>query len=364
MSKPHNVFIAYSRKDQEFRGELIKHLKPLERRGLIRSWHDRLIGAGDEWKNALDQKLEEADVVLLLVSVDFIASDYCYEIEMKRALERHREGTARVIPILIRDCHWKDAPFAKLQMLPPNAKAVASWRNWDKAWSDIVDGIRAAIEDLEKTSATSTSEPADAGDPPAVEAPLRSNTKVTPETTSEAKPAPATASMSFLSKLRPALTGARDTLISSGILAGFERVTGRHWQNAHDRIGWRVFASPKRDSFAFMGVYHGGDTLHPGIPDLYFFLEMTRGSSAQRAMDQGAEKIEAAVADLNANTLGITWGYTPGGWESIWAVKTTAPISEASFESEATNFYQTCAIALKDRGILGEFLKLAQAEGQ
>src|SRR4051812_19255899 len=113
MSKSHNVFIVYSREDEEFRSELAKHLKPLERRGLIRPWHDRMIGAGDDWKSAIDKHLEEADVVLLLVSVDFISSDFCYEIEMSRALERHREGNARVIPILIRDCHWKDAPFAK-----------------------------------------------------------------------------------------------------------------------------------------------------------------------------------------------------------------------------------------------------------
>jgi hypothetical protein len=363
MSKPHNVFIVYARKDEEFRGELTKHLKPLERRGLIRPWHDRMIGAGDDWKNAIDQRLEESDVVLLLVSIDFLASDYCYEIEMKRALERHESGRARVIPILIRDCHWKDAPFAKLQMLPPNAKAVASWRNWDKAWSDIVDGIRAAVEDFEKAAITATATAittataTNAATPQATGAPKASDAAVTPELNG----APVTASISFLSKLRPALTEARDAVINSGVLAGFERVTGKHWQNAHDRIGWRVFASPKRDCFLFMGVYHGDLTLQPGIPDLYLFLEMARGGSAQRTMDQKAATIEAAITYLNANALGITWGYVPGGYESIWAVKTTADISEESFESEATSFYRTCALALKGCGILDEFLKLARA---
>lgn len=359
MSKPHNVFIAYAREDQYHRGELTKHLKPLERRGIIKSWHDRMINAGDEWKNVLDKQLENADIVLLLVSADFLNSDYCYEIEMARALERHDNGTARVIPILIRDCPWKFAPFAKLQVLPSNAKPVASFRMWDEAWSDIVNGIFASIENLEKTSSTSSPKSTTTDSAPEPAPPKPSD----PALPSETKPAPVTASMAFLSKLRPALTGARDTVIESGVLAGFERVTGRHWQNAHDRIGWRVFASPKRDCFLFMGVYYGEDTHKPGIPDLYFFLEMYQGGSAQRAMDQQGEKIEAAIKELNANAVGITWGYTPGGWQLIWAMKTTDSISEASFESEAAHFFQTCADAMKEHGLLDEFLKHAQAEG-
>ena len=78
--------------------------------------------------DAIDEHLEAADVVLLLISADFLASDYCYDTEMKRALEKHKAGKARVIPIIIRPVDWKGAPFGELQALPKNAKAVTSWQ--------------------------------------------------------------------------------------------------------------------------------------------------------------------------------------------------------------------------------------------
>ena len=142
------VFYSYSHKDEDLRKELEKHLKILERRGVITGWHDRKIGAGEEWKGEIDEHLESADVILLLISSDFIASDYCYSIEMTRALQRHDAGEARVIPIFLRPVNWKGAPFGKLQALPTDAKPVTSWSNQDEAFSLVSEGIERAVETL------------------------------------------------------------------------------------------------------------------------------------------------------------------------------------------------------------------------
>ncbi|HSK71710.1 MAG TPA: TIR domain-containing protein, partial [Pyrinomonadaceae bacterium] len=145
------LFYSYSHKDETLRNELETHLKILERQGLISSWNDRQIGAGDEWKKEIDKNLESADIILLLVSADFIASDYCYEIEMKRAVERHKKDDAVVIPVILRDSNWKKAPFGKLQALPKNAKAVTKWSDKDSAWRDVSEGIEKAAKKILST---------------------------------------------------------------------------------------------------------------------------------------------------------------------------------------------------------------------
>lgn len=145
---PIEVFYSYSHKDEKFLGKLVTHLTLLKRNGFITGWHDRQISAGTEWKNQIDEHLESAGVILLLVSADFLASDYCYEKEMKRAMERHAEGTARVIPIILRKCDWKDAPFGKLQGLPKDAKPIKSWADQDEAFTDVTDGIKRAIAEI------------------------------------------------------------------------------------------------------------------------------------------------------------------------------------------------------------------------
>src|SRR5581483_10433731 len=127
--EPVRVFISYAHKDERFRLALDPHLKLLQRQGLLATWHDRLIKPGTEWADVIDANLEQAKIVLLLVSADFIASKYCWEIEMTRALERHEKGEACVIPVIIRDCKWETAPFARLQALPDKGKSVDKWKN-------------------------------------------------------------------------------------------------------------------------------------------------------------------------------------------------------------------------------------------
>ena len=144
------LFFSYSHKDEDLRNELETHLKLFQRRGLIDPWTDRRIPPGDEWKGRIDENLESADVVLLLVSADFVASDYCYDKEMKRALQRHKSGKARVIPVIVRDCAWHRAPFGKLQVLPADGKAVRTWPDRDTAWRNVAQGIEKVIEEIRR----------------------------------------------------------------------------------------------------------------------------------------------------------------------------------------------------------------------
>jgi hypothetical protein len=143
-----SIFISYSHRDDEWRQELDTHLSGLRRQGVISVWHDRRIVAGEEWAGAIDDNLEAADVILLLISSDFIASDYCYKIEMKRALERHEAGEAVVIPVILRSCVWQIAPLKKLQALPRDAKPITSAANRDEAFTEVVNGIQDAVKKL------------------------------------------------------------------------------------------------------------------------------------------------------------------------------------------------------------------------
>jgi hypothetical protein len=147
---PLRLFYSYSHKDEAMRDALAPNLALLKRQGFIASWHDRRINTGQEWKGQIDRHLDEADIILLLVSADFLASDYCYEVEMDRALKRHQSGQACVIPIIIRAVDWSSAPFAKLQALPRDAKPVSRWENPDDAWTNIALGIQHAAEELRK----------------------------------------------------------------------------------------------------------------------------------------------------------------------------------------------------------------------
>lgn len=123
------------------------HLAMLRRRGLITEWVDRDIEAGDEWREEIARELEAADLVLLLVSADFLDSDFCYEEEMTRALQRSANGAARVIAVLLRPVDgWEDSPFAHLQVTPGDARPVSTWEDRDEALADVASRIRRVVE--------------------------------------------------------------------------------------------------------------------------------------------------------------------------------------------------------------------------
>jgi O-acetyl-ADP-ribose deacetylase (regulator of RNase III) len=109
--KPVTLFISYAREDQEYLAMLIKQLSDLKRIGIVQSWHDRMITAGDRWQDAIDQALEEARVIVFLISPDFIASEYINGVEVKRAKERHAQGLARIIPVIVKDVSGKKTRY-------------------------------------------------------------------------------------------------------------------------------------------------------------------------------------------------------------------------------------------------------------
>jgi len=145
--RPAKVFISYAHEDELLKDELLKHLLVLQREGLIEPYDDSMIVAGNEWDREIRDELDQADVILLLISSDFLASEYCWAIEMTRALEMHDRKSACVIPIVLRPAPWQNMPFAHLQALPRRAKPVVEWSSPDAAFVDVVDGIRTALED-------------------------------------------------------------------------------------------------------------------------------------------------------------------------------------------------------------------------
>ena len=148
------IFFCYAHEDEALLNQLKAHLKPLQHQGLIDVWHDRDISAGTEWEQEIIQQLNTSQIILLLISPDFMASEYCYSVEMKRVLERHEHHEAYVIPIILRNVYWKGAGFDKLQALPTDAKPIMSalWHNEDEAFFNITEGIYQAIKGFKNSS--------------------------------------------------------------------------------------------------------------------------------------------------------------------------------------------------------------------
>ncbi len=139
------VFISYSSKDESLLNEFEKHLGILARQGLIDIWHDRKIEAGSEWEKGIESNLDRADIILLLISADFMASDYFYGRELRRAMERHETQEARVIPVILRSTDWRASLVGNLSSLPTNSRPVTQWENRDEAFLSIIQGIRKVI---------------------------------------------------------------------------------------------------------------------------------------------------------------------------------------------------------------------------
>src|SRR2546421_456184 len=145
---PVTIFSSYIRKDEAFYHELDKHLRLLQHQEIISSCHYRQIIAGTDWAMTFNEHINTASIILLLISSDFLASDYCSSIEMQRALARHIAGDAQVIPILLRPADLSGTPFTHLSCLPHNVHPVMNWTDYDEAFFDIATGIRAAIKEL------------------------------------------------------------------------------------------------------------------------------------------------------------------------------------------------------------------------
>lgn len=146
--QPAKVFLSYAHEDIALVDALDRHLAALRREGLVSLWTDREIGPGEEWRESIDSNISDASIILLAITSHFIASEYCWDVELRHALERHEAGSARVIPLILRDCDWHNLPLGKLQALPTNARPVTQWANTDAAFTDISRGIRRAVASL------------------------------------------------------------------------------------------------------------------------------------------------------------------------------------------------------------------------
>lgn len=140
------VFFSYSHADEDLRDQLEVQLSMLKRQGIIETWHDRRIGAGNVIDGSIDSNMESSSIILLLVSPDFLASDYCYDREMIRAMERHADGSAKVIPVILRPCDWHGAPFGKLLAVPTDGKPVTKWPDRDSAFLEVARAIRDCVD--------------------------------------------------------------------------------------------------------------------------------------------------------------------------------------------------------------------------
>lgn len=151
------VFVSYSQKDEALKEEFDDAVVMLRRNNLIESWSDKDITADQEKDAEVQKHLNTANIIILLVSNSFLASNDLYETEMTRAMERHETGTARIVPIILRQCEWRDTPFGKLLGLPRNGKPIASWNNRDEAFYEVAKELRRVVEDLKKTPTASYS---------------------------------------------------------------------------------------------------------------------------------------------------------------------------------------------------------------
>ncbi len=146
---PVDVFISYAHADAQHLEELLTHLALLRRKKQIRAWTDREITAGDAWHGEIDAALDSAGLVLMLVSPDFVASDFCWDVELRHALERRAASATRVVPIIVRPADWQDSALGQLQALPKGARPVTRWPDRDEAWLDVVRGLRRLLDDIE-----------------------------------------------------------------------------------------------------------------------------------------------------------------------------------------------------------------------
>ncbi|MDH1283833.1 toll/interleukin-1 receptor domain-containing protein [Pseudomonas chengduensis] len=152
------VFFSYCHVDEPLRDQLEIQLAMLKRQGVIETWHDRRIGAGQEIDSSIDEHINSDEIILLLASPDFIASNYCYEVEMMRALERHEAKEAIVIPVILRPCDWHHAPFGKILGTPRDGKPVTLWPDRDEAFLQVAKEVRKAAERWVSDNPASTSQ--------------------------------------------------------------------------------------------------------------------------------------------------------------------------------------------------------------
>jgi hypothetical protein len=141
VNKGWRVFYSYSHKDVELRDSLATYLAPLVQQKKIAEWYDRKIEPGADWETEIKTELESADLILLLVSAEFLASEYCFGVEVETALARLKRGEVKVVPVLLKQCLWRESRFSELQIIPRDAKPIASSVSIEEALTNVANEI-------------------------------------------------------------------------------------------------------------------------------------------------------------------------------------------------------------------------------
>jgi len=269
-------FLSYTHADTALKEQLVRHLAPLRREGLIDLWHDGLLRPGEHLDPAVQAALAASDVVILLVSADFIASEYCYEQEMLRAFARQRDGTVRVIPIILRPCQWKGVPIgndetlSEFVALPKDGKAVISWSDTDTAFDNAVGAIR----DMLKVSNTNRMHD-EAGSAPTNVAPAR-----IPRTGSTS-PLGITAKPTDLDRDRFLRSGYRTTAALFEEKLAELKASDARIETDFEPIDSRSFAASvylDGERVGQVSIWHGGDTWRNALCLSYDTATTTRNS--------------------------------------------------------------------------------------
>jgi TIR domain len=290
-----SVFFSYNHKDEALRDQLESHLALLKNRGLIDAWYDRRIVAGDEVDGAIFGKLETADIILLLVSSDFISSPYCYSREMMRAMERHEAGEARVIPVILRHCVWHEAPFGKLMAAPRDGKPITSWPDRDEALADVAKEIAKAVEAIgaraipEGTAGRTRAAPARLADPAAAK-PRSSNLRLKKEFTEKDRDDFLRATFEFVCKF---FEGSVEAIgeRNSDVTGTFERIDSRRMAAILYRGGKKI---------AECSVRQEGLTRNNGIAFSF-------DASANHGSFNEMLSVEADEQSLYLKSMGMAW---------------------------------------------------------
>ncbi|NHK29671.1 toll/interleukin-1 receptor domain-containing protein [Parvularcula flava] len=302
------VFISYSHKDEALRDELEVHLAMLKRQGLIDVWHDRRLTPGDHLDDSVSRELDDADIVLLLLSPDFLASDYCYKIEKAHALERHREGTARVISVVLRPCDWTHTDLGRYVLTPKDAQPITRWPDKDEAFLDVTQSIRRAIEEIGKASAPASPHRAIEPKPvPAAVLPRSSNLRLKKQFSDADRDAFREETFEFLAKF---FEGSLEELQkrNDGIEGRFRRVDSNKFTAAIYRTGTKISSCTVRLGGMFGGgiAYAEGDNARDNTSneelsvendDQSLFLKpmgmsfIMRGDSEKKLTQEGAAEL-------------------------------------------------------------------------
>lgn len=153
------TLLCYANEDDRMVKQLKDHLSSLEKNKYITIWDCGNIVPGTEWQQTINTYLAQAQIILLLISSSFLASDFCYKVEVQCAIERHEQKQVRVIPIILRPVHWEVPPIDKLQPLPTNAKPISShWKSRDEGFTNVVKGILEVVKQWQTQSLSGPTE--------------------------------------------------------------------------------------------------------------------------------------------------------------------------------------------------------------